>query len=231
MHPEKYKKQSHFPRGRLGVMSTPDEIVRLLRTLIRLADSADDCVAANAICERIERDQASQTGSNEVVLTPEEHPIVLHLLRRLLVQADSYDLALEASVAASGLRSRCYALTMAMDKETDLEAVQASAECVAGELGLYHTEDVYQKAMRIELGAKPASLVVRYRGEIVGTQHIDLMFRGHAVEVMAQCMARGWEGWDVHEECTRKANASGCGVILVVFSPTTGVHVKQFDAK
>lgn len=86
-------------------MSTPDEIVRLLRTLIRLADSADDCVAANAICERIERD-ASQKGAGEVALLPDEEPIVLYLLRRLLVLADSYDLASEASVAALSLRSR-----------------------------------------------------------------------------------------------------------------------------
>lgn len=120
---------------------------------------------------------------------------------------------------------------METEKETDMEAVEASAECVAGELGLYHTEEVYQKAMRIELGAQPASVELRYRGEIVGTQRIDLMFRGHAVEVRAQTMARGcWEGWYVHDECTLKAHASGCNVILVVFSPI-GVYVKKFDAK
>lgn len=120
---------------------------------------------------------------------------------------------------------------MSAEKETDMEAVQASAECVAGELGLFHTEEVYRKAMRIELGAQPASVELRYRGEIVGTHPIDLMFRGHAVEVRAQSMARGgWEGWDAHEECTRKAHASGCNVILVVFSPM-GVYVKQFDAE
>lgn len=119
---------------------------------------------------------------------------------------------------------------MSAEKETDMEAVQASAECVAGELGLFHTEEVYRKAMRIELGAQPASVVLRYRGEIVGTQHVDLMFRRHAVEVRAQSMARGWEGWDVHDECTRKANACGCKVILVVFSPI-GVHTRQFDAE
>jgi len=78
-------------------------IVMLLRKLIWLADSADDCVAANGICERIEH-AASRKGSNDVVLTLEEERVVQYLLRRLVALADSYDVALAASAAAESLR-------------------------------------------------------------------------------------------------------------------------------
>jgi len=77
-------------------------IVMLLRELIRLADCADDCVTANAICDRIEQ-EARPASSNDLALTLEEQPVVRELLRCLVVLADSYDLALAASAAVENL--------------------------------------------------------------------------------------------------------------------------------
>ena len=76
-------------------------IVMLLRKFIRLADCAEDCVAANAICNRIEQ-EASRASSNEVPLTLEEERVIRTLLRRLVALADSYDLA-SASAAVENL--------------------------------------------------------------------------------------------------------------------------------
>jgi len=45
--------------------------------------------------------------------------------------------------------------------------------------------------------------VFHYRGEVVGSQRLDLVWWDHVVEVKAQSMARGWEAG------TRTSSARG----------------------
>lgn len=82
----------------------PEKITALLRTFIRLSNCADDCVAAHVICERLEQ-EAGRASRDDFETSVSDDLVIRELLLRLVMIADSYDLALDASSAVEELKS------------------------------------------------------------------------------------------------------------------------------
>jgi len=115
-----------------------------------------------------------------------------------------------------------------MSRDTDAETVQAAAELIFTELGPYHMEEVYRNALRAALkDLQTESVAFFFGGELVGTQHLDLVWRRYVVEVECLAHANALGGRWQHDNCFMRARTCRKNVLLVKIAPS-GARVQRY---
>lgn len=107
-------------------------------------------------------------------------------------------------------------------QNTDTDTVQTAAELILAELGPYHTREVYRNALRVALkNATEESVAFFYGGELVGTQHLELVWRRYSLEVECLARASAASAASQHDNCYMRARTCHKDVMLVKFSPSS----------
>ncbi len=111
----------------------------------------------------------------------------------------------------------------------DKDVVTTAAQAVYDALGPWHTEKVYQNALRIELGdvatQVEVSVPIHYKNVFVGLARLDLTWKNHIIEVKTVPSTTRKE----RGQCGRYQRLTGKSVVLVTFGPS-GPVIEYFDA-
>ncbi len=108
--------------------------------------------------------------------------------------------------------------------------VQSAAYSVFEALGPWHTEKVYQNALRVELGDVLAqveeTVPIFYKDIYVGFQRLDLTWKNHVIEVKTlNAITRKECG-----QCDRYRRTTKKSVALINFTPK-GPVLEFFDSE